>query len=295
MSYRCRMRRHVNEDSIRRRQRGIAPFDAQNTTLVPDRNFHFATSTRIRTIRCTEHHSGARSQLPCVDVNEDLPPSMRKIPLWCPIATSILRRQQGFAPIDAQNTTLVADRNFHSSTSTRIRTYRCAEHHSGSRSQLPIFDFNEDSHPAMHNTPLWCPSAFSPQQRQRGFAPFGAHNTTLVPDHICHRISAWEALALGRPFLSRLSGPFMGRVYTREARARPEIRWDKAHKHNMPSPVFAKKTTLPHFRLHSQCPPRSPRISMLIQGAGGLGTRRVVFFAAARTRAAVAGNIEIRG
>ena len=155
MSYRCRMRRHVNEDSIRRRQRGIAPFDAQNTTLVPDRNFHFATSTRIRTIRCTEHHSGARSQLPFCDVNKDSHPSMRRTPLWCPIATSMRRRQRGFAPIDAQNTTLVPDRNFHFATSTRIRTHRCAEHHSGSRSQLPLVDVNEDSHLSMRRTPLW--------------------------------------------------------------------------------------------------------------------------------------------
>ena len=135
MSYRCRMRRHVNEDSIRRRQRGIAPFDAQNTTLVPDRNFHFATSTRIRTLRYAEHHSGSRSQLPFVDVNEDSHPSMRRTPLWCPIA--YFHCQRGFAPFDAQNATLVADRTFLSSTSTRIRTYRCAERHSGARPQLP--------------------------------------------------------------------------------------------------------------------------------------------------------------
>ena len=146
MSYRCRMRRHVNEDSIRRRQRGIAPFDAQNTTLVPDRNFHFATSTRIRTIRCTEHHSGAQSQLPFVDVNEDSHPSMRRTQLWCPIAISILRRQRGFAPIDAQNTTLLSDR-------------------------------------------------------------------------ICHGIYSQDTLAPGWPFLGRLSGPFIGRACAREARA----------------------------------------------------------------------------
>ena len=251
------------------------------------RGFHSSTSTRNRTIRCTEHHSGARSQFPFCDVNEDSHHSVHRTPLWCPIATSILRRQQGFAPIDAQNTTLVADRNFHSSTSTRIRTDRCAEHHSGSRSQLPFVDVNEDSHPAMHNTPLWCPSAFSPQQRQRGFAPFGAHNTTLVPDHICHRISAWEALALGRPFLSRLSGPFMGRVYTREARARPEIRWDKAHKHNMPSPVFAKKNDPPALSLAQPMPPPLPPNFNVDPRSGRARNKKGRFF---RSRAHASGG-----
>ena len=121
--------------SIQRHQRGFAPFDAQNTTLVPISTVQTPTSTRIRTHRCAEHHSGIRSQIPLVDINEDLHLSMRRTPLWCPIA--YFHCQRGFAPFDAQNATLVADRKFLSSTSTRIRTHRCAERHSGARPHLP--------------------------------------------------------------------------------------------------------------------------------------------------------------
>ena len=125
------------------------------------RGFHSSTSTRIRTIRCTEHHSGAISQFPLVDDNEDSHPSMRRTPLWCPIAISILRRQRGFAPFDTQNTTLVADRNFHSSTSTRIRTLRCTTHRSGAHRHSPLSNASEDSHPSVRTTPLWCPTTFA--------------------------------------------------------------------------------------------------------------------------------------
>ena len=157
------------------------------------RGFHSSTSTRIRTIRCTEHHSGARSQFPFCDVNEDSHHSVHRTPLWCPIATSILRRQQGFSPIDAQNTTLVPDRNFHSSTSTRIRTHRCAEHHSGAQSHISIL------------------------RRQRGFAPFDAQNATLVAD---------------RTFLSSTSTRVRTyRCAERHSGARPQLPWNIFPRH----------------------------------------------------------------
>ena len=79
-------------------------------------------------------YSGVRAN---VDVNEDSSPSMRKAQLWCPNAICIFRRQRGFAPFDAQNTTLVRDLTFQTSTSTRIRTLRCTERHSGDRSHIP--------------------------------------------------------------------------------------------------------------------------------------------------------------
>ena len=166
MSYRCRMR--------------CRPFHAQSTTPMPDRDVEFSTSTRIRTLRCAEHHSGPRSQPPLVDVNEDSHLSTCRAPLWSPIAMTNFRRQRGSEPFGAQNTTLVPDRNLHSSMSTRIRTLRCAEHHSGARSQFPTVDVNEDLDPSMRRTPLWCPTATSNCRRQRGSGPFDAQKTTLV-------------------------------------------------------------------------------------------------------------------
>ena len=114
----------------------------------------------MSTLRRVEHYSGGRRRFPFVDANEESHHSMHRTPLWCPIAISILRHQRGFAPFGAQNTTLVPDRNFHFATSTRILTHRCAEHHSGARSQLPCVDVNEDLHPSMRRAPLWCPIAY---------------------------------------------------------------------------------------------------------------------------------------
>ena len=62
-----------------------------------------------------------------------------------------------------------------------------------------------------------------------------------------------------------------------------------------PVPVSAKKTFLRLFRVRGHCSPRSPHISMLAPAADWRGTKRNVFFAAARTRVVVAHNIEIRG
>ena len=120
---------------------------------------------------------------------------MRRTPLWCPIAY------------------------FYFTTSTRVRTLRCAERHSGSRSHIPFVDVNEDSHLSMRRTPLWCPIATSILRRQRGFVPIHAQNTTRLPDRICHGIYSQDTLAPGWPFLGRLSGPFIGRACAREARA----------------------------------------------------------------------------
>ena len=181
-------RRVFGGEGKRRRQRGFVTFDAQSTTLVPERNLHFSTSTRIRTLRCTEHHSGARTQNPNVDVSEDSHLSMHRTPLWCSIATSILRPPRGPATFDAQSNTLVRDRTLQTSTSTRIGTLRCTEHHPGARSHIPNVDVNEDSHPSMHRTPLWCAISHSKRRRQRGFAPFDAQNTTLVPNRTVHRM-----------------------------------------------------------------------------------------------------------
>ena len=177
-----------NAICIFRRQRGFAPFDAQNTTLVPERKIQTSTSARIRTFRCTEHHSGAQSQPLFFDLHEDPQLSMRKATLWCAIARSKRRRQRGSAPFDAQNTTLVRDRTFQASTSTRIRTLRCTKHHSGDRSHIPSVDVNEDRHHSMHRTPPWCAIAHSKRRRQRGFAPFYSQNTTLVPNRTVHRM-----------------------------------------------------------------------------------------------------------
>merc|ERR1711888_429430 len=165
-----------NAFSKRRPQRGFAPFDAQNTTLVPKRVFQTSTSTRIRTLRRPEHNSGAQTRFPDVDLNEDSHTSLPRTPLWCPSAFSRRRPQRGFAPLDAQNTTLVSKHVFQTSTSTRIRTLRCPEHHSGAQSRFPDVDLNEDSHPSIPKTPFWCPNAFSRRRPQRRFAPFHAQN-----------------------------------------------------------------------------------------------------------------------
>ena len=151
-----------------------------------------------------KYHAGAQPHFPDVDFNEDPHPPMRRTPLWCKFAFSRRRRQRGFASFGAQNTTLVQIRIFQTSTSMRIRTLqsqntipvqirifqrstsmrirtlRCAAQHSGAQSHFLNVDLNEDPHPPMRRTPLWCKFAFSRRRPQRGFAPFDAQNTTLV-------------------------------------------------------------------------------------------------------------------
>ena len=193
---------------------------AEPTGAVPIGIFHSANPTRIRTLRCAENppwcpvapsiqrqqtqrefahcgaqktHHGAQSHLPFSDTNEDSHHSMRRTPLWCPSALFKRRRQREFAPIDAQNATLVSDRKFHASTSTRICTHRCAEHHSGAQSHISIL------------------------RRQRGFAPFDAQNATLVAD---------------RKFLSSTSTRIRThRCAERHSGARPHLPWNIFPRH----------------------------------------------------------------